>query len=118
MTTIPAIKTIAVQRALQLQAERPDAVVTQELLEDRAILSVLHNNKILETDFIESARSILLPRRSVEYYDILGQGIKLGIIVPRKRMEEEKAKMKRVKGPDRMIVLGYDEDLAERPLVV
>jgi hypothetical protein len=118
MTTIPSIKTIAVQRAMQLQAERPGAVVTQELLDDRAILSVQMNNRVLETDFIESPKSIALPRRSVEYYDILGQGIKLGIIVPRKRMEEEKAKMKRIKGPDRMIVMGYDEDLAERPLVV
>jgi hypothetical protein len=118
MTTIPTIKNIAVQRARQLQAERPGAVVTQELLEDRAILSVQMNNRVLETDFIESPKSISLPRRSVEYYDILGQGIKLGIIVPRKKMEEEKAKMKRIKGPDRMIVMGYDEDLADRPLVV
>jgi hypothetical protein len=117
MTTTPAIKSIAVRRAKELQAERPEAVVTQELLDDRAIVSVQINNRVLETDFIESHRSIMLPRRSVEYYDILGQGIKLGIIVPMKKVDEEKAKMKRVKGPDRLIVLGYDEDLAERPLV-
>ena len=92
-------------------------MITQELLDDRAIVSVQLNNRILETDFIESQRSIMLPRRSIEYYDILGQGIKLGIIVPLRKVDEEKAKMKRVKGPDRLVVLGYDEELAERPLV-
>lgn len=117
MTTTPAIRSIAVRRAKELQAERPEALVTQELLDDRAIVSVQMNNRILETDFIESQRSIMLPRRSVEYYDILGQGIKLGIIVPLRKVDEEKAKMKRVKGPDRLVVLGYDEDLTERPLV-
>ena len=117
MTTTPAIRTIAVRRAKELQAERPGAVITQELLDDRAIVSVQLNNRILETDFIESQRSIMLPRRSVEYYDILGQGIKLGIIVPLRKVDEEKAKMKRVKGPDRLVVLGYDEELAEMPLV-
>lgn len=117
MTTTPAIRTIAVRRAKELQAERPGAVITQELLDDRAIVSVQLNNRILETDFIESQRSIMLPRRSIEYYDILGQGIKLGIIVPLRKVDEEKAKMKRVKGPDRLVVLGYDEELAEMPLV-
>jgi hypothetical protein len=86
---------------------------SQELLEDRAIVSVTVNNRITETDFIESQRSILQTRRSTEYYDVLGQGIKLGIIVPSKKVQEEMVKMKRIKGPDRFVVLGYDEDRLE-----
>jgi hypothetical protein len=106
------IKSVAFQRAKELQNESPEALVTQELLEDRAIVSVSMNNRILETDFIESGRSILLPRRSTEYYDVLGRGIKLGIIVPKKKVDDEINNMKRVKGPNRFVVLGYDEDFA------
>lgn len=105
-------------RAKELQDNVPEGMVTQELLEDRAIVSVRLNDRILETDFIESKRSILHPRRSNEYYDVLGQGIKLGIIVPRKDVEEEKVKLKRIKGPDRLVVLGYDEELGYRPAAV
>jgi len=72
----------------------------------------------LETDFIESRRSISHPRRCNEYYDVLGQGIKLGIIVPRRDVEGEKVKLKRIKGPDRLVVLGYDEELGYQPAAV
>jgi hypothetical protein len=112
------IRSIAVMRAQELQEQRPEAMVTQELLDDRAIVSVRLHDKVLETDFIESTRSILHPRRSNEYYDVLGQGIKLGIIVPRKDVEVEKSRLKRIKGPDRLVVLGYDEELGYRPAVV
>ncbi len=112
------IKSIAVMRAKELQEHCPGAMVTQEFLEDRAIVSVRLHDRVLETDFIESKRSILHPRRSNEYYDVLGQGIKLGIIVPRKDVEEEKIKLRRIKGPDRLVVLGYDEELGYRPAVV
>jgi len=110
MTTQPIIRSIAYMRAKELQDETPDALVTQELLDDRAIVSVSMHNRVLETDFIESPRSILLPRRSTEYYDVLGQGIKLGIIVPVMKVQEERNRMKRVKGPDRFVVLGYEDD--------
>lgn len=113
MTTQPMIKSVAFRRVKELQSESPEAQVTQELLDDRAIVSVMMNNRILETDFIESRRSITLPRRSSEYYDVLGQGIKLGIIVPNKTVDEEIKKMKRVKGANRFVVLGYDEDHIE-----
>lgn len=113
MTTQPIIKSLAGQRAKELQDQTPDALVTQELLDDRAIVSVSVHNRILETDFIESQRSITLPRRSTEYYDVLGQGIKLGIIVPLKRVQEEMNRMKRVKGPDRFVVFGYDDNHME-----
>jgi len=112
------IKSIAVTRAKELQEQRPEAKVTQELLDDRAIVSVQLHDRVLETDFIESTRSILHPRRSNEYYDVLGQGIKLGVLVPRKELEEEKLKLKRIKGPDRLVLLGYDEDLGYRPAAV
>ncbi|MDW5563421.1 MAG: hypothetical protein SA339_09365 [Methanomassiliicoccus sp.] len=112
------IKAVAVLRAKELQEQRPEALVTQELLEDRAIVSVRLNDRILETDFIESKNSILHPRRCNEYYDVLGQGIKLGIIVPTKDVEVERVKLKRVKGPDRLVVLGYDENLGYHPAAV
>ncbi|MBI0583716.1 MAG: hypothetical protein ISF22_05755 [Methanomassiliicoccus sp.] len=105
------IRSVAVRRAKELQEDCPEGEVTQEFLEDRAIVSVLVNNRILETDFIESGKSILLPRRNTEYYDVLGQGIKLGILVPGKKVEEERARLKRIKGKDRFFVIGYDEDL-------
>jgi hypothetical protein len=111
------IRSVASRRAQELRDESPGAQVTQELLEDRAIVSVLLDNRVMETDFIESGRSIDLPRRSVEYYDILGQGIKLGIIVPQKKVDEEKARLKRIQGPDRFVVIGYDEDQGYDPLV-
>jgi hypothetical protein len=110
MTTQPIIRSIACLRAKELQDQTPDALVTQELLEDRAIISVSMHNRVLETDFIESQRSISLPRRSIEYYDVLGQGIKLGIIVPKKRAQEEINKMKRVKGEDRFVIFSYEGD--------
>jgi hypothetical protein len=112
------IRSIAVMRAKELQDYCPEGLVTQELLEDRAIVSVRLHDRVLETDFIESRRSILHPRRSSEYYDVLGQGIKLGIIVPRKDVEDEKVKLKRIKGPDRLFVVGYDEELGYQPAVV
>jgi len=110
------IKSVAIQRTKELQEESPDAQITQELLEDRVILSVSMNNRLMETDFIESRRSCLLPRRTTEYYDVLCQGIKLAIIVPKKKVEEEMAKMKRVKGPN-FVIMGYDEDMGERSAV-
>jgi hypothetical protein len=113
MTTQPIIRSVACQRAKELQDQTPDALVTQELLDDRAIVSVSMHNRILETDFIESQRSISLPRRSTEYYDVLGQGIKLGIIIPLKKVQEELIRMKRVKGSDRFVVFGYDEEHIE-----
>lgn len=112
------IRTVAVLRAKELQEHCPDGLVTQELLEDRAIVSVRLNDRVLETDFIESRRSISHPRRCNEYYDVLGQGIKLGIIVPRRDVEGEKVKLKRIKGPDRLVVLGYDEELGYQPAAV
>gem|GEM_PF-7006534 len=112
------IKNIAIMRAKELQEHCPEGLVTQELLEDRAIVSVRLHDRILETDFIESKRSIMHPRRCNEYYDVLGQGIKLGIIVPRKDVEQEKSMLKRIKGPDRLVVIGYDEELGYRPVLV
>jgi hypothetical protein len=112
------IRSIAVTRAKELQDHCPEGLVTQELLEDRAIISVSLNDRVLETDFIESKRSIPHPRRCNEYYDVLGQGIKLGIIVPRRDVEGEKVKLKRIKGPDRLVVLGYDEEVGYRPAAV
>jgi hypothetical protein len=47
----------------------------------------------------------------------VGQGIKLGIIVPQKKVDEEKARLKRIQGPDRFVVIGYDEDQGYDPLV-
>jgi hypothetical protein len=111
------IRSVASRRAQELRNESPGAEVTQEFLEDRAIVSVLLDNRVMETDFIESWRSIDLPRRSVEYYDILGQGIKLGIIVPRNKVDEERAKLKRIQGPDRLVIIGYDEDRGYEPVV-
>jgi hypothetical protein len=111
------IRSVASRRAQELQDKSPEAEVTQELLEDRAIVSVLMDNRVMETDFIESWKSINLPRRSVEYYDILGQGIKLGIMVPSNKVDEEKAKLKRIQGPDRFVIIGYDEDLGYEPVV-
>jgi hypothetical protein len=112
------IRNIAVERARELQEHCPEAQVTHELLEDRAIISVRLHDRILETDFIESRRSISHPRRSNEYYDVLAQGIKLGILVPRRDVEGEKVKMKRVKGPDRLVVIGYDEEFGYRPAII
>jgi hypothetical protein len=112
------IRSVALQRAKELMDGSPGAEVTQELLEDRAILSLMLDNRVMETDFIESGRSITLPRRSEEYYDILAQDIKLGILVPRRKVEEERAKLNRVKGVERFVVLGYDEDRGYDPSVL
>jgi hypothetical protein len=109
MTSLARIKSVASERSKELMSESPGVDVTQELLEDRVVLSVIMNNRLVECDFIESKRSCTNPRRTSEYYDVLSQGIKLGVLVPQRELGQEMTKLKRIKGIDRFVVLGYPE---------
>ena len=98
----------AVLRRIAALKATEGTVVKEEWLEDRAILSAIRNDRMVECDFIESERSCRRTRRMDEYYDVLGQGIKLGIIVPESFVGKERFRMRRIKGEGRLLIMGYD----------
>lgn len=100
----------AVLKRIDALRETEGTVVKEEWLEDRAVLSAIRNDRMVECDFIESKRSCRRARRMDEYYDILGQGIKLGIIVPESFVVKERFHMRRIKGEGRLLIMGYDDE--------
>ena len=110
------MRSAARQRIDALKAAE-GTVVKEEWLEDRAVISAIRNDRMVECDFVESKRSCALPRRMREYYDVLEQGIKLGIIVPQSAVGKEQVSMRRVKGEDRLMILGYSEEGVTGPSI-
>lgn len=97
------------QRIEELKEECPGSEVSEEWFDDRAVLSVIKDHRTVECDFVESDRSCALLHRTSEYYDVLGQGIMLGIIVPQSIVGAEEKRMKRVRDQSRFVILGYNE---------
>ncbi len=110
MTPRTRLKAAALQRIKKIKEERPQADIQEEWLDDRAILLVIEGHRAVECDFVESTSSCSKTRRTAEYYDILGQGIKLGIIVPQKEVRGEMSRLRMVKDHSRFVLLGYDEN--------
>ena len=106
MTVSPNMRSAA-NRRIDALKEIEGTVVKEEWLDDRAVISAIRNDRVVECYFIESKRSCRLQRRMDEYYDILGQGIKLGIIVPESAVGNERSRMRWIRGEDRLLIMGY-----------
>ncbi|KQM12587.1 hypothetical protein AOA80_01485 [Methanomassiliicoccales archaeon RumEn M1] len=99
----------AVNQRIDALKATEGTVVKEEWSEDRAVLSAIRGDRMVECDFIESERSCRHPRRMDEYYEVLGQGIRLGIIVPDSFVGTERLRMRRIKGEGRLLIMGYSD---------
>lgn len=110
MTLLTEVRSIAHQRIKDIKEEMPGAEILEEWMEDRVVLSVMKENRVVECDFVESTSSCNQTRRVSEYYDVLGKGFMLRIIVPQSDVSGEIVRMKRVKGASRFTILGYENN--------
>lgn len=111
MTLSTEVRNIAHQRIRDIKAEMPGAEIQEEWMEDRVVLSVMKESRTVECDFVESASSCHQTRRMSEYYDVLGKGFMLRIIVPQNNVSGEIVRMKMVKGASRFAIFGYENNV-------
>ncbi|WP_147654354.1 hypothetical protein [Methanomassiliicoccus luminyensis] len=110
MTLSTEVRSIAHQRIRDIKEEMPGAEILEEWMEDRVVLSITKENRTVECDFVESTSSCHQSRRMNEYYDVLGKGFMLRIIVPQGDVSGEIVRMKRVKDTSRFAILGYENN--------